>query len=119
MDSPFQEIVEVKNCRKYLKRCYLLYLPIDESLLQDFSAFGFLEVVRFSQYSPLAKDIFKVEIEESLQITGAIHDRQLFITISKQCLELLITIEQSIRKWFSVNSATVSVPTFSEINPSL
>jgi hypothetical protein len=100
MNSPFQEIIEVKNCRKYLKRCYILLMPIDEDLLESFSNFGFVEITNFSKFSPLAKDTFKLDVEETLQIAGVIADKQMFITISKQSIELLSNIEQCIHQWF-------------------
>ncbi len=98
--NPFVEIIEVKNCRKYLKRCYLLKIDVDKALIGEFSEWGIIEINEFSKYSPLSKDSFKVDIEEALQITGVINDSQLFITIAKTCIELLAEIETMILNWY-------------------
>jgi hypothetical protein len=96
----FKEIIEVKNCRKYLKRAYLLNLSIDKQLVMALADLGLLEIYEFSKFSAVAKDTFKIQIEETLQITGVIHDEQVFITIAKTSLNLIAEIEILMNDWY-------------------
>jgi|GEM_PF-3493509 len=97
--SAFIQIIQVKNCRHYIKNCYTLAVTIDSHFIDMLSQWGFLDIQNFSRYSPLAKDTFKIDLEEHLQITGVINSHELFITIAKTCPNLLAGVEASIQSW--------------------
>lgn len=94
---------QIKNCRRFLKRCYSLNRNVDDELLQMLEIFGFKEVKEFSRFSPEAKDTFKIKMLDTLEITGVIDSSELFITISKDELGLFELVEQEIEDWFSLS----------------
>ena len=91
---------QIRNCRRYLKRCYSLTQPSNELLLHQLSDFGLIEYQRFSEYLPQAKDTFKVKMLDLIEISGVLDGKELFITVSKEDLSLFQRIEQAIHDWF-------------------
>ena len=91
---------QIKNCRRFIRNCYTLERPIDSALLNRLENYGFLEIQHFSKFSKLAKDSFKLKLEDILEITGVISGNQFFITIAKTDLELVKEIERELSEWF-------------------
>ena len=97
--NTYFEIKQVRNCRKFIRNCYTLSKSIDKTLLNQLENYGYLEIQNFSSYSPLAKDSFKLKLEDILEITGVIEGNQFFITIAKTDLELVEKIEKEVIYW--------------------
>ncbi len=97
-------ILESKNCRKYLKRCYQLDKNTDESLIKILDEWDCVEFVRFSQYSSTAKDTFKIHLEEFFMIHGILHDNILYVIVPPIQKILLENIEGKIRAWQEIKS---------------
>ncbi len=93
------EVKQIKNCRKFIRNCYTLFKPIDKKLLIQLENYGHLEIQSFSSFSPLAKDSFKLNLEDILEITGVIEGNEFFITIAKTDLELVKRIEKELINW--------------------
>ncbi|WP_375560799.1 hypothetical protein ACE193_24405 [Bernardetia sp. OM2101] len=102
--NTYFEIKQIKNCRRFIRNCYTLLKPIDKKLLIQLENYGYLEIQNFSSFSPLAKDSFKLKLEDILEITGVIEGKQFFITISKTDLSLVEKIEQELVDWTKNNS---------------
>lgn len=98
MDTSFEK-KQIKNCRRFIRNCYTLPKVIDELLLNRLEKYGFLEIQRFSTFTALAKDAFKLKLEDILELTGVIQGNQFFITIAKTNLELVEQIEQELIAW--------------------
>lgn len=98
MDS-FAEIVEILNCRKYIKRYYVMFEPTDDVLLAQLSTFGEVELHHFSKYSPLSKDVFHIKCEDAIEISGALKDVQVMVTLIREYEDYLPQIEQTLITW--------------------
>jgi hypothetical protein len=92
---------EIKNCRRFLKRCYITSKIIDSELVAKLEAFGFLEIQKFSTFVANAKDTFKIKMLDDIEISGVITGKEMFITISKQNLSAFEQIEQEVENWYS------------------
>ena len=91
----------VKNCRNYIKKCYLLNQLVDDSLIESLNEYGILEVIDFSAFSPLAKPCFKIKCFDELEISGVVNGRELFIVIAKhKDHKLFDELENHINYWF-------------------
>ncbi len=97
--NDYFEIKQIKNCRRFIRNCYTLSKSIDKNLLIQLENYGHLEIQNFSSFSPLAKDSFKLKLEDILEITGVIEGNQFFITIAKTDLELVQQIETELIDW--------------------
>jgi hypothetical protein len=75
------KIIESKNCRKYLKRCYELPLEVDAQLIAYLDEFGCAEIIDFKSFSPQSKNIFRIHIEEFYMISGVIEEKILQLTV--------------------------------------
>ncbi|WP_338766493.1 hypothetical protein WAF17_03900 [Bernardetia sp. ABR2-2B] len=93
------EVKQIKNCRQFIRNCYTLSKPIDKNLLNQLENYGYLEIQNFSSFSALAKDSFKLKLEDILEVTGVIDGNQFFITIAKTDLNLVERIEQELIIW--------------------
>lgn len=93
------EVVENKNCRKHIRKCYTLKQPILKSLIDNFSEFGFLEMQYFSQFSPTAKDCFKIYVDDCLYINGVLNDFNLYLTVSKANIDFIAVFETALTAW--------------------
>lgn len=101
--NTYFEIKQIKNCRRFIRNCYTLSKSIDKKLLNQLENYGYLEIQNFSSFSPLAKDSFKLKLEDILEITGVIEGNQFFITIAKTDLNLVEKIEQELIQWIEQN----------------
>jgi hypothetical protein len=97
-DTSFK-IKKIKNCRRFIRNCYTLLKPIDKDLLNRLENYGYLEIQNFSSFSPLAKDAFKLKLENILEITGVVEGNQFFITIAKTDISLVEKIEKELIDW--------------------
>jgi hypothetical protein len=97
--SAFQEIVVVKDCRKYTKKYYKLFKEVDHNLLALLGDFGLVEVNEFSKFHPTAKDSFRIFLDSTLSISGVLKDNVIHITISKSYSNLIEKIEEVIKNW--------------------
>ena len=95
------EIRQIKNCRRFVRNCYTLPKKINSKLLHQLENYGYLEIQNFSSFSPLAKDAFKLKLENILEITGVIEGKEFFITIAKTDLELVKKIEEELTSWIT------------------
>jgi len=102
--NDYFEIKQIKNCRRFIRNCYTLSKSIDQKLLIQLENYGHLEIQNFSSFSTLAKDAFKLKLEDILEITGVIEGNQFFITIAKADLELVQQIEQELINWIEKKS---------------
>lgn len=103
--SPSFIFTDIKNCRRFLKRCYTLNKNINVALVEKLELFGVAEINKFSQFLPKAKDTFKVKMLDSLEITGVIESGELFVTISKNEVYLFNVVEEQIEQWFDLSVA--------------
>lgn len=94
---------QIKNCRRFLKRCYTLNKKVDRELLETLEMFGFMEINEFSRFSSHAKDTFKIKMLDTLEITGVIDGTELFVSISKAELSLFDMVEKEIENWFNLS----------------
>jgi hypothetical protein len=97
------EVVNNQNCRKYLKKCYYLKVKITHDLIPYLSDFGFLEMQEFSKFSPIAKDCFKISVDENLYINGVIDEYLLYLTVSKANENFVPIFEQKLVEWLLNN----------------
>ena len=95
----FAQIVEILNCRKYIKRYYVLHYPIDEDLVMLLGEFGEIERQYFSRYSALSKDSFSIKCEDAIQVAGALADNQVLVTLIRAYEKYLPEIEQILTAW--------------------
>ncbi|TAF75998.1 MAG: hypothetical protein EAZ53_04745 [Bacteroidetes bacterium] len=93
------EVIENKNCRKHIRKCYTLKTPLLPSLIESLAEFGFLEVQNFSQFSPLSKDCFKIYADDSLYINGILYDFQIHLTVSLANINFIPIFESELTKW--------------------
>ena len=91
--------IKTRNCRRFHKRTYTLAKEIDNDLVDSLQKLGVLEIIKFSDYLATARDIFKVRIEDLLEISGTFNDRYLQITLRKDLAEMIIDIEGKINSW--------------------
>ncbi len=75
------KIIESKNCRKYLKRCYELPLEVDLRLVSYLDEWGCAEIIDFKSFSPHSKNIFRIHVEEYYIISGVFEERILHLTV--------------------------------------
>ena len=93
------KVKQIKNCRRFIRNCYTLPQKIDKTLLGRLENYGHLEIQNFSSFSPLAKDAFKLKLEDILEITGVVEGKEFFITIAKTDLNLVEMIENELIQW--------------------
>lgn len=98
-ENIFLEIITVKNCIKYLKRCYVLRKTVDKALMERLAFYGFLELNEFSRFSPLSKDVFKIYMDDMMNIAGVLDDTQIFLTVSKHNLGFIDVFEGEVKSW--------------------
>lgn len=98
---PLFEVIENKNCRKHLRKSYTLYTPILPSLMESLAEFGFLEMQNFSQFSPFAKDCFKIYADDCLYINGILNDYHINLTVSLTNINFIAIFETELTKWIS------------------
>ncbi len=94
--------ISTRNCRKFYKRVYTLNKKIDQDLIRSLSDFGLLEDYSFSNFSQDSKDIFKVKMDDEIEISGTIDDTYLQVTVTKKNPEILMQIEAKINSWSEV-----------------
>lgn len=97
------EVITIKNCKRHIKKCYTLPIPIDSSLIEFLGEYGQLQRITFSQYNPNAKDYFKIQFETFYQLDGVLNGYDLYFTISKDSLEFTEEIENRIKFWLTHN----------------
>ncbi len=90
---------QIRNCRKFYKRCYTTRYPVDSLLLGQLEVFGFLEIQSFSKYSSQALDLFKIKFEEEVEISGTIGFTQIQMSISRSYPEMVQKFEKTLRNW--------------------
>lgn len=96
---PLFEVIENKNCRKHIKKCYTLNIPLLPSIIEIFSDFGFLEMQNFSQFSSKAKDCFKIYEDDTLYINGILYDYNINLTVSLANKDFIYIFESKLTKW--------------------
>ncbi|MFZ6008795.1 MAG: hypothetical protein ACOYXT_00490 [Bacteroidota bacterium] len=93
--------VQVKDCRRFSKRCYTLPKKADDGLYLLLQDFGEPEIFPFSKFSPVSNDAFRIRFVDVFEIAGTFNDYQLYITVSKSNTELWPEIEDRISLWVS------------------
>jgi hypothetical protein len=90
------KVIESKNCRKYLKRCYELPFLIDTETAAYLDEWGCVEILAFSKYSASAKDVFKINLEEYFMISGVIGDTFLQFVVPPEKKSYIAEFEQKL-----------------------
>ena len=91
--------IATQNCIQFYKRTYTLNRDINQALIDALSDLGTLEQFNFSEFSPSAKDLFKIKLDLEIEISGTISDSYLQVTVSKNNPEILVLIEKKINQW--------------------
>lgn len=94
----FTKIV-TKNCRHFYKHHYELSVPVDDELLGQLENFGFMEIINFSKFSPKALDAFKIKLEDTIELEGAICGNYVMASVKKTCPRVLSELEETINSW--------------------
>jgi hypothetical protein len=93
------EWVQVKDCKRFTKRCYTLRKKIDNHFLNEVNDLGETEIFPFSKFSPVSHDAFRIRFIDLFEIAGTMNDVKLFVTVGKGNEELWVEIEKRITAW--------------------
>lgn len=104
MANNFFKIIESKNCRKYLKRCYELSILIDKSLIEVLDEWNCVEIIEFSKFSPLSKDTFKIHLEDYFMINGILNDNLIYLIVPPQQIEWIEIFENKLKNWIEIKN---------------
>lgn len=91
--------VKTRNCRRFIKRTYTLNYPINDQLISTLKDHGDLEILCLSDYSTSFNDIFKIRVEELIEISGSFRDVYLQLTIKKTAADIIKVIEAEMNSW--------------------
>lgn len=91
--------VQVKDCKRFRKRCYTLVKKLDSHFLTSLNDLGETEIFPFSKFSPVSKDAFRIRFIDLFEIAGTLDDNKLFVTVAKGSEELWTEIEKRIVAW--------------------
>ncbi len=100
LNEPYFTVTEYLNCRKFNKRYYTLYRPVDHLLLICLEQqFGKAQLQLFSQYSTEAKDSFQIKNGEQVQISGVLSADLLYLVTPLKDPVAIEQFETVLREW--------------------
>ena len=106
MESEYFTCIPTRNCRRFYKHNYELKYRINKSLVSRLEKFGILNTIQFSKFSNQANDLFKIKMDDEIELSGVLNDHVFRLTISKQLPELVQEVESILEDWSIAISST-------------